>query len=70
MGPVERYGKITDISVMNRYAFRQPMDVVGNTFLALKLAVRKRLEYKVQPVKNLTGFKKVMKKARELEKTS
>jgi len=70
MGSVERYGKITDISVMNRYAFRQPMDVMGNAFLALKLARRKRLEYKVHPVKNLAGFKKVMKKARELEKTS
>ena len=70
MGPVERYGKITDISVMNRYAFRRPMDVMGNAFLALKLARRKRLDYKVHPVENLAGFKKVMKKARELEKTS
>ena len=70
MGPVERYGKITDISIMNRYAFRRPIDVLGNAFLALKLARRRRLDYKVHPVKNLAGFKKVMKKARELETTS
>ena len=70
MVPVERYGKITDISVMNRYALRRPLDVMGNAFLALKLAKRKRLDYKVHPVKNLAGFKKVMKKARELETTS
>ena len=69
-GPVERYGKISDIQVMNRYARSWPLDVMGNAFLALKLARRKRLEYKVHPVKNLAGFKKVMKKARELEKTS
>jgi heterodisulfide reductase subunit C len=69
-GPVERYGKITDIQVMNRYAFRHPVDVMKNAFLALKLAKRKRLEHKVHPVKNLVGFKKVMTKARELEKAS
>lgn len=68
--PVERYGKITDISVMNQYALRRPIDVMGNALLALKLAKRKRLDYKVHPVKNLDGFKKVMKKARELETTS
>ncbi|MCF8126907.1 MAG: 4Fe-4S dicluster domain-containing protein [Deltaproteobacteria bacterium] len=69
-GPVERYGKISDIQVMNRYAFRWPLDVMRNTFLAIKLAKRKRLEFRMDLVKNLAGFQKVMKKARELEKTS
>ena len=69
-GPVERYGKTTDLAVMNRYAFRHPMDVLANTSLALKLVARKRLEFKVHPVKNLANFKKMMKKARELEKKS
>lgn len=66
--PLIRFGKISDIFIMPRYSVFHPLDIIKNSFLAIKLAVRKRLEFKINSVSDIERFKKVMAKAEEMEK--
>jgi heterodisulfide reductase subunit C len=66
--PVKKFGKITDTSVIFRYAFFYPIDIMKNSRLAFNLAKKSRLDILIHPIKNLIGFKKVINKALELEK--
>ncbi len=67
--PVEKYGRLTDTAAMAEFGLRHPMAALKNLPLGIKLALKKRLELKPRPLDNLEGFKKVMEKAEELEKT-
>ena len=65
--PIEKYGRITDMAVMQGYGWRHPGDVMANLSLGLKLTFRKRLEVKPSPVKDMQGFQRVLKKAKHLK---
>ncbi len=68
--PVEKYGRLTDVAAMAGYGLRHPGDAIANVPLGLKMAARKRLEIKLASVRNIQGFKRVLKKAKELERRS
>ncbi len=68
--PVEKHGRLTDVAAMAGYSLRHPGAAFKNMPLGVKLAAKKRLEFKPRPVDNITGFKKVMEKAKEIERLS
>jgi len=68
--PIEKHGRLTDVAVMAGYGLRHPGAAFGNIPLGMKLAAKKRMEFKARTVDNIAGFKKVMEKANELERLS
>ncbi|MBC2717603.1 MAG: heterodisulfide reductase [Desulfobacteraceae bacterium] len=68
--PVEKNGRLTDVMAMAGYGLRHPGAAMANVPLGLKMLSRKRLELKPASVKNIDGFQRVLKKAKELERVS
>ncbi len=68
--PVEKHGRLTDVAAMAGFGLRHPLAALGNMGLGMKLAAKNRLEFKPRTVSNIAGFKKVMEKAKELERLS
>jgi heterodisulfide reductase subunit C len=64
---VEKYGRLSEVKMMRSYLAKVPFDAFKNASLGMKLISKKRMEFKVEPVKNLSGFRRVLDKARELE---
>jgi len=63
---VEKYGRLSEAKMMQRYLSKAPLDAVKNASLGLKLLLKKRMELKVEPVKDPAALKAVLDKAREL----
>ncbi len=63
---VEQYGRLSEARMMQRYLMKAPMDAVKNASLGLKLLLKGRMEFKVEPVKDPVAFKGMLDKAREL----
>ncbi len=63
---VERYGRLSEARMMQKYLTKAPLDAIKNASLGLKLLLKKRMEFKVEPVKNPETFKAMLEKAREL----
>ena len=67
--PVEKYGRLTDTAAIAAFGVHHPVTALKNLPLGIKLALKKRLDIKSRPLEDLSGFKKVMEKAEELERT-
>ncbi len=64
---MEEKGRLSELKMMQKYYMKVPFDAFRNVSLGLKLLAKGRMEFKVEPLQNLQGFKKVIEKARELE---
>ncbi len=67
---VEEYGRLSEAKMMQKYGMKAPLQALRKAPLGIKLFFKKRMETKVEPVKNLEAFKRVMQKAKELERVS
>lgn len=64
---VETYGRLSEVKMMRRYLTKEPFDAVKNASLGLKLLMKKRMDLKVESLKDVPAFKRVVEKARQLE---
>ncbi len=64
---VEGKGRLSELKMMQKYYKKVPMDAFKNTSLGLKLLAKGRLEFKVEPLKSLEGFRRVIEKAKQIE---
>ncbi|NPA15661.1 MAG: heterodisulfide reductase [Deferribacteres bacterium] len=67
---VERYGRLSEAKMMQKFALKDPFGSVKKGALGLKLLMKGRMELKVEPLRNLEAFKRVIDKAKELERAS
>lgn len=67
---VEEYGRLSETKLMQRLGAKAPMELLKKAPVGLKLLMKKRMEFKVEPVRNLDAFKRVIRKAKELERVS
>ncbi len=67
---VESYGRLSEAKLMRKFAFKDPVGSVKKGGLGLKLLLKGRLELKVEPLRDLESFKRVVEKAKELERVS
>ncbi len=67
---VEEYGRLSEAKMMQKFGMKAPLDVIKKAPLGIKLFFKKRIETKVEPIKNLDAFKRVIQKARQLERAS
>ena len=60
---VEDYGRLSEAKMMQRYLIKAPFDALKNASLGLILLANGRIEFKVEPVKDVAAFKRVLERA-------
>ena len=60
---VEDYGRLSEAKMMQRYLIKAPFDALKNASLGLRLLAKGRIEFKVEPVKDVAAFKRVLERA-------
>jgi len=67
MAVVNKYGRNNELELLARFfAFANPFGGIKNSFIGLSLFLKGRLPLKQHKVKDLKGFRKMVKKAEEL----
>jgi len=64
---VEKYGRLQEARMVQRYFLKEPSDILKNASLGVKLFLKGRISLNVKPLKNLSVFRKVIDKAKQLE---
>ena len=65
---VEQYGRLSEAKLMQKFAVKSPGIIFKQMGLGIKLLTRGRIETKPESVKNIEGFRRVVLKAKELER--
>ncbi|MGB9807542.1 MAG: 4Fe-4S dicluster domain-containing protein [Thermosulfidibacteraceae bacterium] len=64
---IEEYGRLSEAKLMQRFAFKEPLQVLSKAGLGLKLLIKKRMNFSVRPIKNIEAFRRVVQRTKELE---
>jgi heterodisulfide reductase subunit C len=67
---VEQYGRLSEAKMMQKFSMKAPSQILKKAGLGIKLLMKKRIETKVEPVQNLEAFRRIIQKAKELERAS
>lgn len=68
--PVEKFGRLTDLSAMAGFGLRHPVNAAANIPLGVKMALRGRLDIRPASVHHPEGLRRVLEKAAALEDPS
>lgn len=70
MSVVNKYGRNNELELLAKFfGFANPIGGIRNTFIGLGLFLKGRLPLRTHRIKDLSGFKKIVKKAEELAVT-
>ena len=65
---VEEYGRLSEAKLMQKFGVKSPGTIFKQMGTGIKLLMKRRIETKPESLENIDGFRRVIQKAKELER--